>query len=64
MAEQAGTLSRERNLSLKIVVPLSKSTVTTFPASVHIIHCLLSFLQAQTVCGSHGLFMKKFSTLL
>jgi hypothetical protein len=53
MAEQAGTLSCERNLSLKLVVALSKSALITLPAHVHRIHCLLSFLQAHLVCGSH-----------
>jgi len=64
MAEQAGTLSCERNLSFKIVVALSKSTLITLPAYVHRIHCLLSLLQAHIVCGSRPVCQKMLNILV
>jgi len=64
MTEQAGTLSCERTLSFKIVVALSESTLITLPAHVHRIHCLLSFLQAHIVCGSHPVCQKMLNIVV
>lgn len=53
MAQWAGPLSCRKNGPTKNCVVTLQLCFTTFPSSVHIIHCSLLFLRALILCGSH-----------